>query len=64
MSGLIILGIILVIRYLIWPFLFEVFHPRFGQETTHEKITTEDMVLHDMMNEDDQWDIGTIDFNE
>ena len=29
-----------------------------------DEVTIEDMVLHDMNNENDTYDIGTIDFND
>jgi hypothetical protein len=30
----------------------------------NDEVTIEDMVLHDMNNTDDTYDIGTIDFND
>ena len=29
-----------------------------------EDVTVEDMVIHDLENQDDVWDIGRVDFNE
>lgn len=29
-----------------------------------EDVTVEDMVIHDIENQDDVWDIGRVDFNE
>jgi len=42
---------------------------RRGTVITHkpvvdDEVTIDDMVLHDMQNQDDVWDIGRIDFNE
>ena len=46
-------------------------HMFFGKETvpqqqiqTIEDTEVDDMILHDMNNDNDTWDIGVIDFNE
>lgn len=33
-------------------------------EVNGEEVTVEDMILHDMNNNDDTYDIGVIDFND
>lgn len=33
-------------------------------EEEEEEVTVEDMILHDIQNQDDVFDIGTIDFND
>ncbi len=61
---------------LVWPILREFFWPKplniFIQQPSkpkkttinREKVTVEDMVIHDMVNTDDTWDIGEVNFNE
>lgn len=71
-----ILAIItLVVVFVLWPILETLFqHVGTAQDndTTiiaddtqyDDEVTVEDMVLHDMNNNDDTYDIGVIDFNE
>lgn len=66
--------IFVVVRWLIIPFIAgflgypnipEGWQPTAPETTIDEEdVTVGDMVLHDMMNESDVYDIGVIDFND
>jgi hypothetical protein len=71
MNDLILLNIIGIgtILWMLWVF----FRGMFGgglQEISEEvppsndNVTVEDMILHDMQNQQDEWDLGEINFND
>lgn len=54
---------------LIFQAIFNIFNNKEEEqetniENTTDTVTTDDMILHDMVNEDTTWNIGEIDFND